>query len=78
MSPLERSRSFWPISRLAIESIDRVGISLLRDAYSVAVNGLTGFHCRRRVGAGAVKPEARVTRVAAAVALTPLLATVTK
>ena len=37
---------------------DRVNLSILRDPYSVAVNGLTRFHARRRVGGGVNKPEA--------------------
>lgn len=37
---------------------DRVGLSVLRDPYSIAVYGQTRFHARRRVGAGVVRPEA--------------------
>jgi HK97 family phage major capsid protein len=37
---------------------DRVSISILRDPYSQATNGMTRFHGRRRVGAGVGKPEA--------------------
>lgn len=38
--------------------VDRVGLSVLRDPYSVAEEGLVRFHGRRRVGAGTVRPEA--------------------
>lgn len=37
---------------------DRVNLSILRDPYSVAVNGLVRFHARRRVGGGVNKSEA--------------------
>ncbi|MFI0846430.1 phage major capsid protein [Mesorhizobium sp. IMUNJ 23232] len=37
---------------------DRVGLSILRDPYSVATSGLVRFHARRRVGAGLVLAEA--------------------
>ncbi|MFO1126354.1 MAG: phage major capsid protein [Methylocystis sp.] len=37
---------------------DRISISLLRDPYTVATNGLTRFHARRRVGGGVVRAEA--------------------
>lgn len=37
---------------------DRVGLSVLRDPYTIAVYGQTRFHARRRVGAGVVRPEA--------------------
>lgn len=46
---------------------DRVSLSLLRDPYSQATNGLVRFHARRRVGAGVVRPEAiRKLKIAAA------------
>ena len=38
--------------------VDRVGLSVLRDPYTVATEGLVRFHGRRRVGAGVVRPEA--------------------
>jgi HK97 family phage major capsid protein len=37
---------------------DRLAISVLRDPYSVATNGLTRFHARRRVAGGVAKSEA--------------------
>ncbi|MFC0217818.1 phage major capsid protein [Pseudochelatococcus lubricantis] len=37
---------------------DRVALSVLRDDYSAAVNGVVRFHARRRVAAGVVKAEA--------------------
>lgn len=37
---------------------DRVALSILRDPYSQATNGMTRFHGRRRVAAGVSKPEA--------------------
>lgn len=37
---------------------DRVGLSILRDPYTVATEGLVRFHGRRRVGAGTVRPDA--------------------
>ncbi len=37
---------------------DRLSLSVLRDPYSAATNGLTRFHARRRVAAGVVKAEA--------------------
>lgn len=37
---------------------DRVDLSVLRDPYSVAKNGLVRFHARRRVGGGVVLAEA--------------------
>jgi HK97 family phage major capsid protein len=37
---------------------DRTILSLLRDPYSQATNGLTRFHARRRVGGGVVRAEA--------------------
>jgi HK97 family phage major capsid protein/HK97 family phage prohead protease len=37
---------------------DRVALSLMRDPYSVATNGLVRFHARRRVGGGMVLAEA--------------------
>jgi HK97 family phage major capsid protein len=36
----------------------RVGLSILRDPYSVATSGLTRFHARRRVGGAVVRAEA--------------------
>lgn len=45
---------------------DRVALSILRDPYSVAVNGMTRFHGRRRVAAGVAKAEAlRKLKIAA-------------
>ncbi|MGO4389442.1 phage major capsid protein [Microvirga sp. 2YAF29] len=37
---------------------DRVGLSILRDPYSVQTEGLVRFHGRKRVGGGVVRPEA--------------------
>lgn len=37
---------------------DRVNLSVLRDPFSAATNGLVRFHARRRVAAGVVKAEA--------------------
>lgn len=37
---------------------DRVSLSLMRDPFSQATNGLVRFHARRRLGAGVVLPEA--------------------
>jgi len=37
---------------------DRVALSVLRDPYSQATNGLTRFHARRRLAAGVAKSEA--------------------
>jgi HK97 family phage major capsid protein len=37
---------------------DRMGMSLLRDPYTMATKGLVRFHARRRVGADVVKAEA--------------------
>lgn len=37
---------------------DRVGLSIMRDPYTVATKGLVRFHARRRVGAGMVLTEA--------------------
>lgn len=37
---------------------DRVGLSVLRDPYTVATEGLVRFHGRRRVGAGVIRPDA--------------------
>lgn len=37
---------------------DRLALSVLRDPYSVATNGLTRFHARRRVAGGVAKAEA--------------------
>ena len=45
---------------------DRVALSVLRDPYSQATNGLTRFHARRRVAAGIAKSEAfQAVKVAA-------------
>lgn len=38
--------------------VDRVGLSVLRDPYTVATEGLVRFHGRRRVGGGVVRPDA--------------------
>lgn len=46
---------------------DRVALSVLRDPYSQATNGLTRFHARRRLAAGVAKAEAiRKLKIAAA------------
>lgn len=37
---------------------DRVGMSIMRDPYTVAAKGLIRFHARRRVGGGMVQPAA--------------------
>ncbi|HEU02617.1 hypothetical protein LCGC14_0187970 [marine sediment metagenome] len=37
---------------------DRVGLSVLRDPFTQATNGITRFHSRRRVGAAVVRAEA--------------------
>lgn len=37
---------------------DRLAISIMRDPYTRATNGLVRFHARRRVGGGMVLPEA--------------------
>ena len=37
---------------------DRVSVSILRDPYTQATNGMTRFHGRRRIAAGVTKPEA--------------------
>jgi HK97 family phage major capsid protein len=37
---------------------DRVSLSILRDPYSQATNGMTRFHGRRRVAGGVGKSEA--------------------
>jgi HK97 family phage major capsid protein/HK97 family phage prohead protease len=37
---------------------DRIGLSILRDPYTVATSGLTRFHARRRVGGAVVRAEA--------------------
>ncbi|MGH6978062.1 MAG: phage major capsid protein [Brevundimonas sp.] len=37
---------------------DRIGLSVLRDPYTVATEGLVRFHGRRRVGAGVIRPDA--------------------
>lgn len=37
---------------------DRISLSVLRDPYSQATNGMTRFHGRRRVAGGVGKPEA--------------------
>ena len=37
---------------------DRVNLTLLRDPYTQATNGLVRFHARRRVGGDVVKAEA--------------------
>lgn len=45
---------------------DRVALSVLRDPYSQATNGLTRFHARRRLAAGVAKAEAiRKLKIAA-------------
>ena len=42
----------------AYRIVDRINLSVLRDPYSQAVNGLVRFHARRRVGGAVVKAEA--------------------
>lgn len=42
----------------AYRIMDRVGMSILRDPYTQAANGLVRFHARRRVAGDVVKPEA--------------------
>ncbi|NJL06964.1 MAG: phage major capsid protein [Methylacidiphilales bacterium] len=42
----------------AMRLYERTSLSLLRDPYSAAAEGLTRFHARRRVGARVVRPEA--------------------
>ncbi|WP_081687970.1 phage major capsid protein [Rhizobium mesoamericanum] len=42
----------------AFRVYDRVGMSVLRDPYSLAATGKVRFHARRRVGAGVTQPEA--------------------
>lgn len=37
---------------------DRISLSVLRDPYSQATNGMTRFHGRKRVAAGVGKAEA--------------------
>ncbi len=37
---------------------DRVGMSILRDPYSLATTGCTRFHARKRVGGRLIRPEA--------------------
>ncbi|NUB09719.1 phage major capsid protein [Azospirillum sp. Vi22] len=45
---------------------DRIALSVLRDPYSQATNGMTRFHARRRVAAGVAKAEAlRKLKIAA-------------
>lgn len=45
---------------------DRVALSVLRDPYSQAANGMTRFHARRRLAAGVAKTEAlRKIKIAA-------------
>lgn len=45
---------------------DRVGLSILRDPFTQATQGLTRFHARKRVGARLVRPEAiRKLKIAA-------------
>ncbi len=44
--------------RQAYRIFDRVQLSVLRDPYSRATNGLTRFHARRRVAGGVSKAEA--------------------
>jgi len=37
--------------------IDRVGLTTLRDPYSLATNGQVRFHARKRVGADITHPD---------------------
>lgn len=37
---------------------DRVGLSVLRDPFTQATNGITRFHARRRVGGAVIRPDA--------------------
>lgn len=42
----------------AYRIVDRIGLTVLRDPFSQAADGLTRFHIRRRVGGAVVKAEA--------------------
>lgn len=42
----------------AYRIVDRVSLAIIRDPYTQAVNGMTRFHARRRVGGQVVKAEA--------------------
>lgn len=42
----------------AYRIVDRVSLAMIRDPYTQAVNGMTRFHARRRVGGQVVKTEA--------------------
>lgn len=42
----------------AYRIVDRVSLAMIRDPYTQAVNGMTRFHARRRVGGQVVKAEA--------------------
>jgi HK97 family phage major capsid protein len=42
----------------AYRIFDRVGLSILRDPYSLATTGCTRFHARKRVGGRLIRPEA--------------------
>ncbi|MEM6847597.1 MAG: phage major capsid protein [Pseudomonadota bacterium] len=42
----------------AYRIFDRVGLSVMRDPYTQATNGITRFHARRRVGGAVIRPEA--------------------
>lgn len=44
--------------KTAYRVAERVGVSILRDPYSVATSGLVRFHSRRRCGGDLVMPEA--------------------
>ena len=37
--------------------VDRVGISILRDPYTLATKGQVRFHARKRVGADVTHPD---------------------
>lgn len=43
---------------VAYRIFDRVGLSILRDPYALALSGQVRFHARRRVGGAVVRPEA--------------------
>jgi HK97 family phage major capsid protein len=56
-SPTSKSIAFGDWSQ-AFRVLDRVGLTVLRDPYSVAVKSQTRFHARRRFGGALVKGEA--------------------
>lgn len=57
---------FFGDFKQAYRIFDRVAVSILRDPYSIAVNGMTRFHARRRLAAGVAKADAlRKLKIAA-------------